>query len=122
MSELIFGLKVAVIGMGVTFIGLVILIGLVSVNRFIAESVNKASGNKNKHDEVEKAPTAKPVAVAKPAVEPDNKGTVVAAITAAISVVMQGTPFKVKSVKKVQNTAAVNSWDMVAIQEQNNNL
>lgn len=122
MSELIFGLKVAVIGMGVTFIGLVILIGLVSVNRFIAESVNKASGNKNKHDDVEKTPEAKPIVVAKPAIEPDNKGNVVAAITGAISVVMQGTPFKVKSVKKVQNTSAVNSWDMVAIQEQNNNL
>ena len=45
-TDIIFGLKVALIGMGVTFVGLVALIGLVHLNRIIAESINKVPGKK----------------------------------------------------------------------------
>lgn len=127
-TDIIFGLKVALIGMGVTFVGLVALIGLVHLNRIIAESINKVPGKKTAEEvsvkkeapkPQEKAPA--PAAVKNTALKADN-GSVVAAITAAVSVMMDGAPFKLKSVKKAQASSNTNAWDMVAIQEQNNNL
>lgn len=128
MTELIyFGLKVALIGMGVTFVGLVALIGLIHLNRFIAESVNKASHTKKEPASTPKAhPSqikhpATPASASKAASKADETG-VIAAITAAVTLCMDGVPFKVKSVTKAKVSGAVNAWDMVAIQEQNNNF
>lgn len=122
-AQLIFGLKVGLIGMCVTFVGLTILVGLIHVNRIIAEAIDNMK--KNKSEPVKETPTpvakAPQAAVKAEAQEADNSN-VIAAITAAVSVVMEGTPFKVKSVKRAGTCQNTNAWDMVAIQEQNNNL
>ncbi len=122
LNNLLLGLQVALIGMAVVFFGLVCLIILIKFNQFVANTVNKAG--KVKEQIKEEKPQAKAVEAPKaPAKAPSNDNSVIAAITAAISVVMEGQKFKVKSVKKVSGTSGnVNAWDIAAMQEQNNNF
>ncbi|MBQ9624975.1 MAG: OadG family protein, partial [Clostridia bacterium] len=110
------------IGMSVTFIGLIILVGLVYLNKFIADSVTNMRKGKKKATEnaIEKPAPVK--AASKSTAANTGDESVIAAITAAISVVMEGKPFKVTSVKRASAQSNTNAWDMVAIQEQNNNL
>ena len=102
MNELIFGLSVALVGMGVVFVGLVILIGCIKL-------IKLAGGERTP----KAAKTAATESVAEPAVEiaaaegvtPD----VLAAITAAIAAVWEGdTGFVVRHVRRVHNAPAWN--------------
>lgn len=102
MDKLIFGLSVALVGMGVVFVGLVILIGCIKLIKLAGgERAPKA------------AKTAATETAAEPAVEiaaaegvtPD----VLAAITAAIAAVWEGdTGFVVRHVRRVHNAPAWN--------------
>lgn len=141
VEQIIFGLKVGIFGMGIIFAGLIFIIGLVHVNKMLTKAINK---DKNEKEPVQEAPkpavkvqtatstasasqvdngsvVAAITAAVASALQADN-GSVVAAITAAVSVMMEGTPFKVTSVKKAAVSQNTNVWDIVAIQEQNNNL
>lgn len=90
---------------------------LKSSRKFAAQAIDDILKAKEERD---KAAKQRAQAKASAAAASDN-GAVVAAITAAISVMMDGAPFKVKSVRRAQAQSA-NAWDIVAIQEQNNNL
>lgn len=82
MSTLIEGLSTAVIGMLVVFLGLILLIAVISLMRLFSEGQKPAAQQKA----AVPAPVSQPEA-AEETMEDD--GAIVAAITAAISMLMQ---------------------------------
>lgn len=104
MKELIFGLSVALVGMGVVFVGLVILIG--SIKLISLASTER----KPKDDAVSEMANADADAPA--AVTDGTQGVpadVLAAITAAIAAVWQGDAgFTVRRVRRIHNAPAWN--------------
>ncbi len=102
MNELIFGLSVALVGMGVVFVGLVILIGCIKLIR-IAGTERKPKAAQTGAKEIAAEPAVE-IAAAE-GVTPD----VLAAITAAIAAVWEGdTGFVVRRVRRVHNAPAWN--------------
>lgn len=115
------GLKVAAVGMLVTFFGLIALVGLINANKYLAMAINGSKKNKTS-EQPKKVVAQQPKAQA---VKTDNL-EVMAAISAAVAVMMDGQPFQIKSVKKAvartTNLGAVSAWEIVAMQEQTNNF
>lgn len=115
-----FILSVMVTGIAVVFLVLVILIVIVSIMGKIFESMDNSKKNKTS-----KELPVKPAAPAAPApvVTEDSDGLtddVVAAITAAISVVLssegeENKPFVIKSIKRVRE--ARNAWNYAGVVE-----
>ena len=109
MNELIFGLTVALIGMGVVFVGLVILIGSIKL-------ISLASNGRK--PKAAKAPETAAVAEADEIVAPvlaqdvaaeNVSSDIMAAIVAAISAVWQGeSGFTVRRVRRLHNAPAWN--------------
>ena len=109
MNELVFGLSVALIGMGVVFVGLVILIGSIKLISVIS------ADRKGKTAEAPEAATADETVVADGTVlAQDVAGEsvsqdVMAAIVAAIAAVWQAdTGFTVRRVRRLHNAPAWN--------------
>lgn len=113
-----FILSVMVTGIAVVFLVLVILIVIVSIMGKIFESIDNSKKNKTS-----KELPVKPAAPAAPVVTEDSDGLtddVVAAITAAISVVLssegeENKPFVIKSIKRVRE--ARNAWNYAGLVE-----
>lgn len=106
------GLGVAVLGMLTVFAGLVILIAFISLlSKFTAKGNKKKnntpSGEVKKVEEAPAAPAAAPVE--------GIPADVIAAITAALSVVMGEGKFVVRHVKRISNAPA---WNRAGREEQ----
>lgn len=104
MNELIFGLSVMLVGMGIVFVGLVILIGCIKLIRFVSGGrASKAEKNAAAETAADSDSAARTVAAE--GIAPD----VLAAITAAIAAVWEGdTGFVVRHVRRVHNAPAWN--------------
>ncbi len=106
------GLGVAVLGMLTVFAGLVILIAFISLlSKFTGKDNKKKnntpSGEVKKAEEAPAAPAAAPVE--------GIPADVIAAITAALSVVMGEGKFVVRHVKRISNAPA---WNRAGREEQ----
>ncbi|MDD3335231.1 MAG: OadG family protein [Eubacteriales bacterium] len=112
MDHLSFSLSVALIGILVVFTGLVILI-------FCMKGISLLANTGTKKEKKEKpiAPVAAPTPIAAPVVEAGIPADVIAAITAAICVVMDGASggFTVKHVRRISNAPA---WNRAGREEQ----
>lgn len=106
------GLGVAVLGMLTVFAGLVILIAFISLLSKFTGKDNKKKNN-NPSGEVKKVEEA-PAAPAAAPVE-GIPADVIAAITAALSVVMGEGKFVVRHVKRISNAPA---WNRAGREEQ----
>ena len=96
MDKLIFGLLVAVIGMLTVFFGLVILIMLIKAMTALTDKTGK------KKTEAAASVSAASVVEEAPAEDEVDDGEVIAAITAAISCMMEeGSRFTVRHVRRV---------------------
>ena len=112
MDTLIFGLQVTGIGIGIVFLGLVVLIGLIKLISIATENI----GRKKQAP----APTPKPAPVPEPVVEEapaaGDDGALIAVITAAIAAMLDdGSAFVVRKVRRVSNTPA---WSKAGREEQ----
>lgn len=117
MNNLFFGLSVAVTGMVIVFAGLAILIGCIK-----CLSIFAGNGGKKKAQRIETAsqtPVAQETQLLRPVTSASQEGItpeVLAAITAAIASVWQGTGgFVVRHVKRVSNAPA---WNRAGREEQ----
>ena len=111
-----YGLSVAVVGIGVVFAALVILIALIKV----MEKVVLSATSKKKISESVKA--AEPVAETAPAAAQADSGELIAVITAAIAAVLEAEGgeqaaggFVVRSIRRVQSAPA---WNRAGREEQ----
>jgi len=116
-AKIVESLGVAALGMITVFAGLVILIVFITIlTRFTAGGSKKKT---QKASSEEKPVAAAPVAAPEPA--PVDDGTpspeVVAAISAALAVIMEGEgkKFVVRHIKRVQNASA---WNRAGREEQ----
>lgn len=106
LSKILFGLSVALIGMFIVFVGLVILIGIIKLIKFV--SMGRKDAAPAEQAEIP-APRAAIAPQAAPAVAAGVAPEVLAAITAAIAAVWQGdTGFVVRHVRRVHNAPAWN--------------
>ena len=113
MEKLINGLQVTAVGVGIVFVGLVILIGLVKL-------IGVATGSLGKPKEAPKFPQQPAVIPAEtvirelPAEQDDT--ALIAVITAAIAAMLDdNTGFVVRRVRRVSNTPA---WSKAGREEQ----
>lgn len=110
MEKVTFGLSVAGLGMVVVFIGLLILIGFISILALFSRERKKPAAAPVKKAAPVMAPPAPTVASAGVPAE------VVAAITAAIAAVWEGeTGFVVRRVRRISNAPA---WKRAGREEQ----
>ncbi len=103
------GISVTLIGMGIVFLILAILWGVLECMRLIFyKPVQTAKAI------LEPTPAPAPVVEAAPEPEPQDDTEVIAAITAAIAVYMDTdqSNIKIKSVKKISESG--NAWKMAA--------
>ena len=113
MAKLIEGLQVTAVGVGIVFVGLVILIGLVKLIGVATGSLGK------KKETVKPAPAPESVQTATvvrelPAEQDDT--ALIAVITAAIAAMLDdGSNFVVRKVRRVSNTPA---WSKAGREEQ----
>ena len=114
MDSLKFGLLVTVIGIGIVFFGLVVLIGLVKL-------ISAATANLGKKKEPQKvAPAPAPAPIPAPVVEEtaaaDDNSELIAVITAAIAAMLDdGGSFVVRKVRRVSTAPA---WSKAGREEQ----
>ena len=113
MNSLIFGLQVTGIGIGIVFLGLVVLIGLVK----LIGVVTGAMGQKKEAPKPAPQPVPQPeVAVVEEASAAEDDGALIAVITAAIAAMLDdGSAFVVRKVRRVTNTPA---WSKAGREEQ----
>ena len=113
MNSLIFGLLVTVIGIGIVFFGLVVLIGLVKLISVATSSLGK------KKEPPKVAPAPAPAPLPEPVVEetaPADNSELIAAITAAIAAMLDdGGAFVVRKVRRVSTASA---WSKAGREEQ----
>ena len=108
-------LLVVLIGMVIVFFGLVVLIALIKL------LVKLTSGLGRGKKKAAPAPAPKPAPVpavqqAAPAPAEEQEDTaLVAAITAALALVMEGSAFQVKRIRRIQNTP---DWQRAGREEQ----
>ena len=113
MDSLKFGLLVTVIGIGIVFFGLVVLIGLVKL-------ISAATANLGKKQKPQKvAPAPAPAPIPAPVVEENaeaDDSELIAVITAAISAMLDdGGSFVVRKVRRVSTAPA---WSKAGREEQ----
>ena len=118
MDSLKFGLLVTVIGIGIVFFGLVVLIGLVKLISVATASLGKKKEPPKPAPKPASAPaTIKPLPTEEaeaPAAQDD--GALIAVITAAIAAMLdEGGAFVVRKVRRVSNTPA---WSKAGREEQ----
>ena len=116
MQVLTFGLLVTAIGIGIVFVGLVILIGLIK----LISLATSALARKPKPAAPAPAPATAPAApvapAAQPAATPQDDAALIAAITAAITMMLDdGATFVVRKVRRVTNTTP---WARAGREEQ----
>lgn len=113
MAKLIEGLQVTAVGVGIVFVGLVILIGLIKLIGVATGSLGK------KKETVKPVPESAPVPTVtvieeEPAAQDDT--ALIAVITAAIAAMLDdGSTFVVRRVRRVSNTPV---WSKAGREEQ----
>ena len=111
---LTFGLQVTVIGVGIVFFGLIVLIGLVKLISVATASLGKKKAPKPAPQPVPAPATIRVVEEEAPAAQDD--GALIAVITAAIAAMLDdGSAFVVRKVRRVSNTPA---WSKAGREEQ----
>ena len=115
MDTLIFGLLVTVIGIGIVFFGLVVLIGLVK----LISATTANLGKKKEPKKLAPAPAPAPVSTPAPVVEETaaaDDSELIAVITAAIAAMLDdGGAFVVRKVRRVSTAPA---WSKAGREEQ----
>lgn len=115
MEKLLFGLGVTVLGLAVTFAGLIILIGFIKLLGVFSKERKKPAAEASK---AEVAPVETPASV-KEEEDETIPAEVIAAITAAIASVWDGeNGFTVRHIKRVHNAPA---WNRAGREEQSYN-
>lgn len=103
-------LGISVVGIIVVFIGLILLMSFI-------QALAYASRIEKKTDKKEKvADKVKPVVVEKPIVEQGLTPEIIAAITAAVSCMLE--PETKFVVRRVKRASQLNSWQKLGIEEQ----
>lgn len=114
MAILQYGLSVALVGIGVVFVGLVILIGIIK----LMEIALKAMTAKKETAAPAPAPAAAPAPVAEPEPEVDDN-ELIAVIAAAVACAMEAegnaSGFVVRSIRRINNAPA---WNRAGREEQ----
>ena len=113
MDTLIFGLQVTLIGIGIVFFGLVVLIGLIKLISIATSSLGKKKEPKKAAPQPAPAPAPSPVVEEAPAAD---DGELIAVITAAIAAMLDdGGAFVVRKVRRVSTAPA---WSKAGREEQ----
>ncbi|MCH5288060.1 MAG: OadG family protein [Christensenellaceae bacterium] len=113
MDTLIFGLQVTLIGIGIVFLGLVVLIGLIKVISLAMAALDGRKKPQPVPQPVKPAPVPVPVVEEAPAAD---DGALIAVITAAIAAMLDdSSAFVVRKVRRVSNTPA---WSKAGREEQ----
>ena len=113
MDKLIFGLSVTAIGIGIVFLGLVVLIGLIKLISMVTASMGSKKTPAPVPQPVRPAPAPAPVVEEAPVAD---DGALIAVITAAIAAMLDdGSAFVVRKVRRVSNTPA---WSKAGREEQ----
>lgn len=115
MNTLIFGLLVTLIGIGIVFFGLVLLIGLIKVINTVTGSMGKKKAPVLPASSP--SPVPAPVAVVEEPAEPEQDANeLIAVITAAIAAMLDdGTAFTVRHVRRISSAPA---WNRAGREEQ----
>ena len=115
MQTLIFGLLVTAIGIGIVFVGLVILIGLIKLISLATSGLGKKKPAAAPAPTTP-PPTPAPTVPAAPATPAQDDAALIAAITAAITMMLDdGSTFIVRKVRRVTN---VTPWSKAGREEQ----
>ena len=113
MEKLMEGLQVTAVGVGIVFVGLVVLIGLIKIIGVATGSLGKKKEAPKPAPQPEPAPT---VTVVEEAPAAQDDGALIAVITAAIAAMLDdGGSFVVRRVRRVSNTPA---WSKAGREEQ----
>lgn len=115
MNTLIFGLLVTLIGIGIVFFGLVLLIGLIKVINTVTGSMGKKKAASL--PAASPAPAPAPVEVVEePAGSEGDESELIAVITAAIAAMLDdSTTFTVRRVRRISTAPA---WNKAGREEQ----